>query len=727
VLTPLGEHDLLLFWAQFLVLLVVARGLGHLARRVGQPAVVGELTAGLLIGPSVFLQVLPTQAAWLFPGGVSTSAPILAVAWIGVVLLLVETGFETDLGLLRRLGRQALAVAACSLVVPLVLGFAVGWVMPSAFFGPAADRFIFAAFVAVAMSISALPVVARILGEMDLMRRNIGQVTVAAAMINDLIGWILLGVLAGVVTSGGVQLGSTVFTVTAITVFFTFALTGGQRLTNTALRVSRRISHGMTGPLTTTIVIVLLAAVITQAIGVEAVLGAFIAGIVIGRSPYQHPQVRRTIELLAAAVFAPIFFASAGIYVDLRALATGSGLFWGLVIVAVATVTKLVGSYVGARLGGMPHRHGLAIGLGLNARGAMEIVLATIAFGLGVFSSDAYTIIVLMAMVTSIMAPPLLRRALRGVRPEGEEAQRLDREEMLAASVLASTTRALLPTRGGMNSRLVAEAMDLVLQDEATVTVLTVHQPGLSDDDCRCQSAQDELARQLTDRHLERRRVTSADPADAILDEAGLGYGLLGVGMTEEFRATHELSSVLRELVGRTRVPLLLVRHGAGQGRRIADSRRILVPATGVRAGRAAEELGAVLAARLAVPLDLVHVDSRSDRDEQLGAEPGDRVPVGGGRGAGVEAATQSLLDQATDRARRFGAEVSASVRRGAVTPEALLDAGDELGADLIVLSTRARDIEGRPFLGHGPEYLLEHAPQTVMAIVFPPEEPSGQ
>ncbi|HSK22586.1 MAG TPA: cation:proton antiporter [Egicoccus sp.] len=724
MLTPLGEHELLLFWAQFALLLIVARSLGHLFRRMGQPAVVGELAAGLLIGPSVFMKVLPDQAAWLFPGELAESAPILTVAWIGVALLLVETGFETDLDLLRRLGRQAATVSIGSLIVPLILGFAVGWVMPGdVFVGDAGSRFTFAAFIAVAMSISALPVVARILGEMDLMRRNIGQVTVAAAMVNDLIGWILLGVLAGIVTSGGVEFGATAFTVGAIALFFAFALTLGQRLTNTALRMSRQISDGLTGPLTTTIVIVLIAAVVTQAIGVEAVLGAFVAGIVIGRSPYQHPEVRRTIELLAAAVFAPIFFASAGIYVDLGALASASGLFWAVVIIIVATFTKLIGSYVGARLGGMAHQHGIAIGVGLNARGAMEIVLATIAFSLGVFSQDAYTIIVLMAMVTSLIAPPLLRRALRDVTPEGEEAQRLEREEILAASVLASTTRALLPTRGGMNSRLVAEALDLVLQEEATVTVLTVHSPHLSDEECRCQEAQDEMAEQLTHRPLERRRITSADPAAAILEEAELGYGLVGLGMTEEFRDTHELSSVLRELIGSTHIPLLLVRHGAKKDAGIGDTRRILVPATGVRAGRAAEELGAVLAGRLDARLDLVHVVARSDR----GADSGQRQPAAvGGRGEGSEVAAQSLLDQAVERAKRFGANAEGSVRTGAVTPEALLAAGRDLDADLIVLSTRARDIEGRPFLGHGAEYLLEHAPQTVITIIFPPEPSSG-
>ncbi len=721
MLEPLTEHHLLLFWAQFALLLAVARGMGYLFRRAGQPSVVGELGAGLILGPSVFGRFLPEQAGWLFPGSGLGSAPILTVAWVGVALLLVETGFETDLGLLRRLGRKAAAVSVGSLVVPMAMGFALGWFMPaSPFMGEAASRFTFAAFIAVAMSISALPVVARILTELDLMRRNIGQVTVAAAMVNDLVGWVLLGTLVGIVTSGALAVGQSLITVGAVVLFFVFAFTIGQRLTDRALRIARQVSAGLSGPLTTTFMVVLIAAVITQAIGVEAVLGAFVAGIVLGRSPYQRDEVRRLIELMSAAVFAPIFFATAGIYVDLGSIASRSGVLWAVAIIVVASVGKLAGSYAGARLGAMSHGEGLALGVGLNARGAMEIVLATIAFAVGVFSQDAYTLIVLMAMATSLIAPPLLRRTLRDVRPEGEEAGRLEREEILATSVIASTARALLPTRGGQNSRLAADALDLLLQPDASISVLTVHDPSRPEADCSCQEVLDGVWEEDPDRPVERRRIDGSDAAAAILDEAELGYGLVALGVTEEFRETHELSNVLRQLISRTPVPLLLVRHGTDPQAGISGSRRILVPATGVRHGRAAEEVGAVLAARLDAQLDLVHVVARSDREEQT-RRP--RSPlVLASRSSAVDAA-QSLLQQAIGRAERFGAPVARGiVVTGAAASEELLAAGRDLRSDLLVLSAHSRAVEGRPFLGHGTEYLLEHAPQTVLAVIFPPD-----
>jgi nucleotide-binding universal stress UspA family protein len=258
--------------------------------------------------------------------------------------------------------------------------------------------------------------------------------------------------------------------------------------------------------------------------------------------------------------------------------------------------------------------------------------------------------------------------------------------------------------------------LDMLLQPEASVTVLTVHDPSRPSDE-GSPDVNPELTWVSPQRQVERRRIGSTDAAAAILKEAELGYGLIALGLTEGFRDTHRLSAVLRDLISRTPAPLLLVRHGTNGGRDIESSRRVLVPATGVRLGRAAEEVGAVLSARLGAQLDLVHVVARSDR----GATTSEvRTRVVRARSS-AEVAAQTLLDQAVERAGRFGATASSSVRTGAVTSEAILAAGRELGSDLLVLSVQSRALEGRPFLGHGTEYLLEHAPQTVLTIIFPP------
>lgn len=722
MLEPLGEHELLLFWAQLLVLLAVARGCGLLVQRIGQPAVVGELAAGLLIGPSVFGRIAPDLAKWLFPGGALESAPILAVAWLGVAFLLVLTGYETDLKLLGSLGREAVAISTGSLMVPLGIGFVVGLWMPEVFHGIPGQRFLFAAFIAVALSISALPVVARVLGELGLMRRNFGQITVAAAMVNDLVGWLLLGTLSGIVVSGGFDLVGTVVTIGAVALIFGGSLTIGQRLVDGFLRHALKNREFPTATaFTAGILVVLGLATLTQAIGVEAVLGAFLAGILLGRSRYRRREVEHTIELITTSVVAPIFFATAGIYVDLGALANPTVAIWSVIILLVAMLTKLTGTYLGGRIAGMPTSTSYAIGIGLNARGAMEIVLATIAFSLGVFNNASYTVIVLMAMATSMLAPPLLRRALRKNEPSGEEAQRLEREGLLASSVIVNADAALLPTRGGQNSRLAAQLIDRILKPEGRVTVLTVHSHGTPESACDCDDVLAETAEVFSDeRPVEARRTNArTDPADAILSEAKLGYGMAVLGMTEDFRSTHQPSETLRRIVLESPIPLLLVRHSASNdGKSSVPLGRVVVPAVGTRHGRAAEEIAFALAHSAGSPVDLVHVISRLDNDH---GQPQTRAQAGAPAGSlGPVESTDRLIGSVLTRAARFGVEANAHIYSGPQPSQELISAADQIEAEILVASAQVRSTDGDLFLGHGIEYLLEHANQTVIVILFP-------
>src|SRR3990170_3223335 len=203
----LSEHQILVFWTQLLVLLVAARGLGLLVARVGQPQVVGELAAGLLLGPSLLGRLAPDLQAWLFPADPVQSGLLSAVAWLGVFLLLIATGFETDVALIRRLGRATSRVVLGSLLIPVLFGVVLGLGMPDSFLGEGAAREVFALFMGTALGISALPVIARILAELELMRRNVAQVILAAAMVDDVVGWVLLGVVAGLPPAGAVGAG----------------------------------------------------------------------------------------------------------------------------------------------------------------------------------------------------------------------------------------------------------------------------------------------------------------------------------------------------------------------------------------------------------------------------------------------------------------------------------------------------------------------------------------
>ena len=192
MLIPLDEHQLLVFWTQLLLLVAFARLFGEIMRRVNLPSVIGQLAAGVVLGPSIFGRVWPDGFHWFLPDDEMQSGALYAVSWLGVALLLITAGFETDLGLIRRLGRAAALVAGFSLFVPLVGGLIVGELLPEEFVGAESERLVFALFVAAALSVLALAVIAKILSELGLMRRDFGQITVAAGMANDVVGCCLL-------------------------------------------------------------------------------------------------------------------------------------------------------------------------------------------------------------------------------------------------------------------------------------------------------------------------------------------------------------------------------------------------------------------------------------------------------------------------------------------------------------------------------------------------------
>lgn len=706
MLTPVGEHELLLLWIQLVVLLVTARSLGLLAQRFRQPRVVGELAAGVLVGPSIAGRLFPDLVGWLFPGDAVQSALLLSVAWLGILLLLLVTGFETDLDLLRRLGRPVVGLSLGSLVIPLGMGFALGWIMPPSLWGPGADRLSFAAFIAVALSISALPVIAKIMTEMGLMRRNVGQLTIAAGMINDLVGWMLLGVVVGLFSAGTVEVRGLLITLGSVVVFLVLGLTVGQRIVDQVLRRARG-AGGFASALTATIAVMLVLGAITQAMGVEAVLGALVAGVVLGRSRYQRHDVRRSVEVLSSSIFAPIFFATAGLYVDFAVLLTPEGARWALIVLAVATVAKLAGSFAGGRLSGLTRMESLAAGIGLNARGAMEIVLATIGLSLGALNDASYAMIVLLAVATSMGAPPALRPVLRRLHAAPEESERLAREDLLGSALIAGATSALLPTRGGLNSEVAAGVLDALLQPSASVTVLTVR--------ARSEAASDPFAAldgvfaALRGREVERRAVVGDDAAARILEEAELGHRVLTLGLNDDFVGSHQLSEPVQRVIADSPVPLLLVRRGEHL-RDSADMlgapfRRVLLGVTGTRPGLAAEEVAFRLTGRYAARLLAVHVVTR------------------GGDDAGLSPAVQRQIARVRESADAFGTSGVFQARRAPMAADELLRSADEWQADTIVVGATVRPIDGRPFLGHGTEWLFEHARQTVIGVVFPPSD----
>jgi Kef-type K+ transport system membrane component KefB/mannitol/fructose-specific phosphotransferase system IIA component (Ntr-type) len=402
-------HDVLIFLLSLAALLGVARLLGEVARSLGLPLVVGELVTGLLLGATGLKRVAPNIHTWLFPPG-APAEMLSGYTTVAVVLLLVVAGLEVDLGIVKRRGKSAVLVAALGIFMPLVGGLLLGHLLPDAVIGAPEQRNLFALFMGVALSISALPVIAKTLLDLGLFKTDVGLLVMTVAMVDDLVGWIAFSVLLGPMRGAGIDTASLSRTLALAAAFALICFIPGRRVVDRLLGILEQQSDVAPGRvLSLVIVLALLGAAVTQAIGIHAVLGGFIMGVAIGDSPRLRERMRQTIHQFVTNVFAPVFFASVALRVDF--LASFDPVLC-LVVFLVATAAKLVGCAGGARLTGLPWRESIAVGFGLNARGAMEIILALLAREAKLINDSVFVALVAMAVGTSLLAGPTMKRLL---------------------------------------------------------------------------------------------------------------------------------------------------------------------------------------------------------------------------------------------------------------------------------------------------------------------------
>ncbi|XVV08449.1 cation:proton antiporter [Actinoplanes sp. CA-131856] len=431
-LPSLAPHTLLVFLLQVSLLLLVALALGRLAVRLGLPALVGELLTGVILGPSLLGALAPGAFTWVLPSDADQLHLVDAVGQFGVLLLVGVTGVQLDSAMLRKRGVTGVKVSLAGLLLPLALGIAAGFLVPAALLTETSDRGTFALFLGVAMCVTAIPVIAKTLSDMGLLHRDIGQLTLAAGMVDDAVGWFLLSVVSAAATTG-VRAGAVTLSVVYLIGFVVAALVAGRPLVRWVLDLAGKAGDG--GPrVTASVVLILLGAAATHAMGMEALFGAFVAGILIGqaraaekpdprpgRSIWQDLSPLRTIVL---SVLAPIFMATAGLRMDLTALADPKVLLAGVALLLVAIAGKFAGAYIGARASRLSHWESIALGAGMNARGIVEVVVATTGLRLGVLSIATYTVVVLIAVITSVMGPPILRWSMSHVQVTELEEER---------------------------------------------------------------------------------------------------------------------------------------------------------------------------------------------------------------------------------------------------------------------------------------------------------------
>jgi Kef-type K+ transport system membrane component KefB/nucleotide-binding universal stress UspA family protein len=474
-------HGTAIFFTQLLLLVLVGRLLGELMQRLRQPAVMGQLLAGVVLGPSVFGALLPAWQHAVFPDSEAQKKMLDAVSELGVLLLLLSTGLETDLGLVRRMKRMAIFASAGGMLIPFACGFALGWHLPDNLLPHPEARLVTALFLGTALSISSVKVVAMVIREVDYLRRNIGQIILAAAILDDTTGWIIIAAIAGLGASGSIDLGHLSFSLGGTLLFIVLCFTVGKRAVAVAIRWTNDRFTSEMPVLSAILVITFVLALATDKLGVHTALGAFMAGVMIGQSPILTDQIEAQLRGLIVALFAPVFFGVAGLSVDLTILFDWRmlGLVVGLIL--IASIGKFSGGFIGGRLGGMSSAEALALATGMNARGSTEIIVASIGLSLGVLSKDLFTMIVIMALITTLIMPPVLRRALVRIPLSEQEKARLEKEAAEEKDFLPNVERILVAVDGSANGRFAAWIAGLTAGVRGTLTTVLAPSPADTD------------------------------------------------------------------------------------------------------------------------------------------------------------------------------------------------------------------------------------------------------
>jgi Kef-type K+ transport system membrane component KefB len=445
-----------LFIAELALLLVVGRLMGEAVQRIGQPSVMGQLIGGLLLGPSFFGLLWPSAQHAIFPSDPVQKSMVDAVSELGILMLLLLTGMETDLQLVRRVGRAAIAVAAAGVAVPFACGFALGELLPAEFLPNANARLVTAIFLGTALSISSVKIVAVVVREMDFMRRDLGQIIVASAILEDTVGWVIVAVAFGLAAAGTIDLWSLGRVVIGTSLFMLASLTIGRRIVSRLIRWANDNFKSDFPVITTILVIMAVMALITQLIGVNTVLGAFVAGILIGQSPILTRHIDEQLRGLIVALFMPVFFGISGLNADLTILRSPTLAALAVGLIVIASVGKFVGAFVGGTIGGLSRAESLALGCAMNARGSTEVIIASVGLSSGLLTQDFFTLIVGMAIVTTVAMPPMLRWSLKRLPLRKKERLRLEREELDAKGFVTNLERLLLATDDSVNGKFAA-------------------------------------------------------------------------------------------------------------------------------------------------------------------------------------------------------------------------------------------------------------------------------
>ncbi len=407
----LNEQNIFLFLVQVLLLLGLAKGIGEIFGKWRQPALTAEILVGVILGPSILGRFMPAVHAAIFPPDVFQQNMLETVAWLGVLFMLLETGLEMDFSSAWRQRGDALKIALSDIIIPMVIAFIPCYFLPDRYLAVADRRLVFALFMATVMTISAMPVAARALRDLKLLKTDMGFLIMSALSVNDIVGWLIFTLVLGMFTQTSFETAK-VISMFAITIGFTIlCLTAGRYIVGGIISKMKRSQMSQPGVTLTFICLLgMLCGAVTQKIGIHALFGFFLAGIMAGGAKALSERTRQVISQMVYAIFVPLFFANIGLKVDFL---KNFDVFLVLLICVIGIGGRFLGAWIGARFSSIPKANWYTVAVAHTPGGTMEIVVAVLALEYRLITEPVFVAIVFGAVASSVILGPWLNYSSR--------------------------------------------------------------------------------------------------------------------------------------------------------------------------------------------------------------------------------------------------------------------------------------------------------------------------
>ena len=691
----------------------------------------------------------------LFPKNPEQKAMIDGISQFGILLLLLLAGMETDLKLVRQKGRASLYASLMGIVIPFICGVALGEALPDSMLPDPEKRLITSLFLGTALSIASVKIVAMVVREMNFMRRVVGQVILASAIIDDSVGWIIVSIIFSLALQGSVELLSLAQSVVGTIAFMRASLTIGRRAVFFTIRWVNDHLVSEFAVVTAILCIMGIMALITHLIGVHTVLGAFVAGILVGESPILTRHIDEQLRGLITAFFAPVFFGIAGLTADLTIMADPKIALFTVGLVLVASIGKFGGAFLGAELGGLTRREGLALACGMNARGSTEVIIATVGLSMGALNQDLFTMIVAMAVITTTAMPPTLRWALNRIPMRKEEKQRIEREELEQRGFVPNLERLLIAVDDSPNGKFASRVAGVLAGTHGMpATVLHIPDPskiestmpedpdkavavptpeekksnGKQANDKKndkktekedkkaavAREAVQQAAAQIKNKQKDEEKVDAPvevttivheQPSPAVIaEEAEKGYDIFIIGLEKTSKPNAEFDKGVTNLAKGFDGPLIISAVRDDLEEKPDDKLSILVPVNGTEPSRRAAEVAITLARATKAPVTVLYVAVRT------------ATRRGMRRGIRTRRHEEAILKDIVAIADGYNMSIRTAVLAERAADEAILSELERRNHNLVVTGVGRRPGDKR-FFGDTASALLEKSGRSLLFV----------